>query len=341
MSFKTVETGIVDKFVHTPTLFALLKKEYNLDETKDVLKINTNTIKQSSYFFVKEAIARLNENAILYMSAGLLDGNLTSETIKYDFENKYELVKNVKLYYAPNAADEVDKIGKILSQCYVSKVQERSLHVVCKQMCNKSFFTMTTKIKMPKISDLALHYGEGFLEVHEKIISGLTKKDGSGIVLLYGEPGTGKTHYIRYLIQEIKKKKLIYIPPDLASDISSPEFLPFMIKNCDSILIIEDAENVIRDRLDSGQKNQAVANLLNLSDGLLGDSLRQPIIATFNCEISKIDSALLRNGRLIANHEFKKLPVDNAQKLSDRLGLKKEILEPMTLADIYAMIKED
>jgi hypothetical protein len=113
-----------------------------------------------------------------------------------------------------------------------------------------------------------------------------------------------------------------------------------MMENCESILIIEDAENVIRDRLDSGQKNQAVANLLNLSDGLLGDSLRQPIIATFNCEISKIDSALLRNGRLIVNHEFKKLPVDNAQKLSDRLGLKKEIVEPMTLADIYAQIEK-
>jgi hypothetical protein len=252
----------------------------------------------------------------------------------------HEVVTVAKLYHAPTALDEVEKIREILSQCYLQKTAERLLNVVCKQMCNNSYYTTEVKIKKPQISDLALHYGDEFVKIHKKIVDGLTKKDGSGIVLLHGEPGTGKTHYIRYLIQEIKDKQLIYIPPDLASDMSSPEFLPFMMENCESILIIEDAENVIRDRLDSGQKNQAVSNLLNLSDGLLGDSLRQPIIATFNCEISKIDSALLRNGRLIVNHEFKKLPVDKAQKLSDTLGVKIEIVESMTLADVYAQIQE-
>ncbi len=67
-------------------------------------------------------------------------------------------------------------------------------------------------------------------------------------------------------------------------------------------------------RQGGGQKNQAVSNILNLLDGLMDDSLHQPIIATFNCEISKIDTALLRNGRLNANHEFKKLPTDATQR---------------------------
>ncbi len=44
----------------------------------------------------------------------------------------------------------------------------------------------------------------------------------------------------------------------MASSISTPEFFPFMLQNKDSILIIEDAENIIK------------SNLLNLSDGPLG-----------------------------------------------------------------------
>ncbi|CAF5125687.1 unnamed protein product, partial [Rotaria sp. Silwood1] len=70
-----------------------------------------------------------------------------------------------------------------------------------------------------------------------------------------------------------------------------------------SILIVEDAENIIRDRTqDTFAPNQAVANLLNLSDGLLGDAMHQQIICTFNCDVRSIDAALLRDGRLVIEH---------------------------------------
>jgi hypothetical protein len=66
------------------------------------------------------------------------------------------------------------------------------------------------------------------------------------------------------LIQEIQDKTLIYVPPDMAKEISSPEFLPFLMEYQDAILIIEDAENIIKDRNESSAPSQAVANLLNL-----------------------------------------------------------------------------
>ena len=72
------------------------------------------------------------------------------------------------------------------------------------------------------------------------------------------------------------------------------------------------------------------------SDGLLGDAMHQQIIATFNCDLTTIDPALLRKGRLIANYEFGKLDVDSSKILSDKLGFGVEqIAEPMTLAEIY------
>ncbi|CAF1271178.1 unnamed protein product [Rotaria sordida] len=89
-----------------------------------------------------------------------------------------------------------------------------------------------------------------------------------------------------------------------------------------SILIVEDAENIVRDRnQDIFITNQAVSNLLNLSDGLLDDAMHQQIICTFNCDVKSIDSALLRDGQLVVQHKFDKLNVENARRLCLELGI--------------------
>lgn len=129
----------------------------------------------------------------------------------------------------------------------------------------------------------------------------------------------------------------------MAKDISKPEFLTFLLTRKNSILIIEDAENIIRDRNENTfDTNQAVANLLNLSDGLLGDAIHMQIIATFNCDLTVVDKALLRKGRLIAHYNFGKLNVNNAKILSEKLGFNMEnISMPMTLAEIYNQNEEN
>jgi hypothetical protein len=50
----------------------------------------------------------------------------------------------------------------------------------------------------------------------------------------------------------------------MAKEISSPDFLPFLMEYQDAILIIEDAENIIKDPSESATPSEAVANLLNL-----------------------------------------------------------------------------
>lgn len=121
---------------------------------------------------------------------------------------------------------------------------------------------------------------------------------------------------------------------------TKPGFLPFLMKYPNSVLIVEDAENIIRDRtLDTPVANQAVSNLLNLSDGLLGDAMHQQIICTFNCDVRNIDAALLRDGRLVVEHKFDKLSVENARRLCTELAIPgngEDIHEPIILAEIYA-----
>src|SRR5581483_263951 len=95
---------------------------------------------------------------------------------------------------------------------------------------------------------------------------------------------------------------------------------------------IEDAENVIMDRKIS--QDSSVSNLLNISDGLLADFLNVQLICTFNSSLTLVDGALLRKGRLIAKHEFGKLNIEQAQRLSDHFGFDKVINRPMTIAEI-------
>jgi SpoVK/Ycf46/Vps4 family AAA+-type ATPase len=110
------------------------------------------------------------------------------------------------------------------------------------------------------------------------------------------------------------------------------EFIELLIDNPNTVLIIEDAENIIMDRRHNS--SSAVSNLLNISYGLLSDFLNVQLICTFNSSLTLIDSALMRKGRLIAKYEFGKLNIEKAKRLSDHFGFDTIINEPMTIAEI-------
>ena len=177
------------------------------------------------------------------------------------------------------------------------------------------------------------NYNEDFIEVDKKIIQHLTTKNKKGLILLHGEPGTGKTTYIKNLADKIEKQ-IIFVPPMMTSAIADPGFIPFLMKYPDSILIIEDAETAIRDRNTSGNAN-SVSNILNLTDGILGECLKIQIVATFTTERTQIDKALLRKGRLVTDYKFENLSVKKSNKLLKKIGITEKVDKPMSLADIY------
>jgi len=185
-------------------------------------------------------------------------------------------------------------------------------------------------VKRTKLK-LDLFYEDDFLDVHQTILSRLNKKEDKGIVLLHGLPGTGKTTYLRYLVGKIRKR-VLFIPPDMAGQIANPELVKLLVDYPNSVLVIEDAENIIMQR--HAGMDSAVSNLLNISDGLLSDFLNVQIICTFNSSASLVDQALLRKGRLIASYEFRKLSPSKADQLSRHLGYGTGISQPMTLTEI-------
>lgn len=182
--------------------------------------------------------------------------------------------------------------------------------------------------------NLDLNYGENFKKIHSIVVEKLNQPNGKGIILFHGDPGTGKTSYIKHLTSLIKEKDILFIPPSMAEMLSEPTIIPFLMDHKNSILIIEDAERVIADREGNGSP-AGVSNILNLTDGILGDCLSIQIVATFNMKREKIDPALLRKGRLIAEHKFEKLSSENSNKLLRYLNKDFVVNEPTSLADIY------
>ena len=185
-------------------------------------------------------------------------------------------------------------------------------------------------IKRTKL-DLNLFYEDDFKETDETIRKRLRQKNDKGIVLLHGLPGTGKTTYLRYLVGKIRKR-VLFLSPSVAGNLMNPDFIELLIDNPDTVLIIEDAENIIMDRRHNS--GSAVSNLLNISDGLMADFLNVQLICTFNSSLTMVDSALMRKGRLIARYEFGKLGISKAQRLSDHFGFDRMIDQPMTIAEI-------
>lgn len=212
----------------------------------------------------------------------------------------------------------------------IKPIRENNISLIVQS--RSGYDTQTFDLPKQKLN-LEYNYGTNFLPIHNKILSTLNKKKSNGLVLLHGAPGTGKTHYLKYLASKIKDKKVMFVPPYLVDFITSPEMTPFLIENSNSILFIEDAERVITDRDTNGANG--VSNILNLTDGILGDILNIQIVATFNMDRKKIDTALLRKGRLIAEHRFDKLNLEDTNKLIKHLEIDHISTEALTLTDIY------
>lgn len=310
--FQTIPNSILNELIDCKKANVYFKEKYK------------NDIKENFYHVTASENKKTQEICESYY---VLDGIIISFVI--DENETYFL-------FTDNETNKINLIINDLSQ-FKKRVKREAQEISLLINNQNGIDTTSLKIKKPKLK-IEDNYNDDFIEIHKNILKRLSRNDDKGIVLLHGKPGTGKTSYIRYLITSLKKQ-VIFLPPNMAIAITNPEFLSVLIENPNSIFVIEDAENIVLDREQNG--SSAVSTLLNLSDGLLSDCLNIQIVCSFNTDISKIDSALMRKGRLIAKYEFKALEIEKAQKLSDKLGFKTKIDNPMILTDIYNQEETD
>jgi hypothetical protein len=304
----------------------------------------------------ESAFYKIQKGYYIEITVGYFDANSYSQDMQRrlkNLSNKENLVLISSLVLlcpgerSPLHSAEVEKnIHELVKKHFLRRSTDNAyIGMICKE--NNFYIKDFYITKDYTIKQADLHYGEGFDTFHAQLLERF-KNDPKGLVLFHGDPGTGKTYYIRNLIKDLIKlgKQVIYFPPNMVGHLVSPEIMTFLAstvmelaeegKSC--VLLLEDAEPLLVSRGNSG-RSDGITNLLNITDGLLNDMLSIQVIATFNTDLKNIDGALLRPERLIARKEFKRLNAQDANKLAKAINLDKTFTEDTSLAEIYSQQK--
>lgn len=188
--------------------------------------------------------------------------------------------------------------------------------------------------------DLVLHYGENFADWEAEFRRLLQRR--SGLTLLHGPAGTGKTFFIRHLIAVLRHSHIFYaIPASCHGLLSDPHQVGFWSAEKEQypdrqfVIVLEDVDSLLLERKPDNEG--PLSNLLNLTEGLLGDLIEPRVLCTVNCDRQRLDPAVIRPGRLVASWHFDRMAPEAAKRLAKAQNLP-DIMDGQfdySLAEIY------
>jgi hypothetical protein len=171
----------------------------------------------------------------------------------------------------------------------------------------------------------------------------------SRMMLWRGLPGTGKTWAVRAMMREWLDWCTFHYVVDPAAFFSNSTYMLSLLSKVSeagqsedgerkwSLIILEDAGEFIA--MDSRQQyGQALAKLLNLCDGLLGQGQKLLFLITTNEEVQNLHPAIVRHGRCLTNLEFPEFSDSEARKWLESHGHKSSTSsKKLTLSDLFAI----
>ena len=324
-------------------LLQKLNNNYNIE----VLFQEESKILKTNIKYYKQQTLKLRNGLMLQLEGTTKSESYPFDNLKGEDENINVVTYSMFLLNDFLNDEEEELITTIFKQSKL--IEKDTVNIGMISYDNGSYYVKDFDIKdsILELESFDLHYGDGFQNFNDKLIERLLTKN-KGLTLFHGDPGSGKTTYLRYLLKQImtdnKENHVLYFPPTMVDSITDPSFMNFISEwvsdnEGKTYLIIEDAEPLLESR--NQGRNLGITNLLNLTDGILNDILNIQIIATFNTKLQNIDKALLRPERLLARKEFNNLSKENTINLANHLNIDLSLIEgKMSLADIYSLKKD-
>lgn len=307
----------------------------------------TYKIASNPFNAVNETNAKIDEFKLLNNFLNCQDENIsvfcytTSEWLvisRYDRLNfmlgitKNEVETNGR-YFQTVYTDDIEGTMKIISPMFEKNEKNSKIEFgIAAVDCGNSLYTAWYDYKNKEI-DINKNYNDDI--PYDRICQLISDEGNSELLLFYGEPGTGKSSFIKHLMCKYPDKEFVFIDGALLASSSQEKLMSYFLESSETIFILEDCEKILVDR----EKNYSpvMSLLLNITDGIIADVLGIKIICTFNTSLSNIDKALLRKGRLSLKYEFKKLAKEKVRKILNDETINKD----MTLADIYNVDEEN
>jgi hypothetical protein len=306
LDLRTPTETDADYSFHVSNSHAKVGSKFVTDNMEHVLTAHfgTNVEDGSERLVAHEAVIDLGDGDLAYFGAERLSV----------FSSSFERARS--------------KLDQILGAHRTPEIPEKASFEIIKLGIEGLYSSRTIDLRRTRAQseqELRLHYGLDFLPWKESILRALAE-NCAGIHLLRGEPGTGKTSFIRHLVHLLRASHRFYFLPSYEySRVGNGALIEFFHEEQDDhpnlqfVIVMEDAEAVLMPRkIDTGF---SVSALLNLADGLLGQGLNLQFICTVNCEIDELDAAVVRPGRLRTARDFRLLTHSEAIELAQHIGL--------------------
>lgn len=205
-------------------------------------------------------------------------------------------------------------------------------------------------IRVPRWQTIAANYPK---RVRPELDSTMRLQESgmpaSRLMLWRGLPGTGKTWAVRSLMREWLDWCTFHYVVDPAAFFSNSTYMLSLLSKVSeagqsedgdrkwSLIILEDAGEFLA--MDSRhQYGQALAKLLNLCDGLLGQGQKLLFLITTNEEVQNLHPAITRHGRCLVNLEFCEFSELEAREWLESHGvIRAESSKRLTLSDLFAV----
>jgi len=215
---------------------------------------------------------------------------------------------------------------------------------------------VTRTISVPRWETIENNYHPETVEGLNFLMGDFKPSSGVGqLIIMSGEPGTGKSYYLRSLLYQWRdwcSPEYILDPEQLFSggqgymanlvleDAFDDEYNAEAGENPAKwkLLILEDSGELIKADA-KAEVGQGLARLLNLVDGLIGQGLRVLVLITTNEDISKFHEAVVREGRCAAKIIFSPLEREQALKWLPNGEFKLPNKEKFTLSELFALTK--